>query len=380
MKEEIKRSVSAIQPKLLAAIKELVAIESVRGHSTPGAPFGEGPKQALLKALELSEQLGFETVNHDNIIGYAQYGEQKTSEYYGIFGHVDVVAAGEGWFSPPYEATIRDHRLFGRGVLDNKGPILANLYSLYLLKELKVQFPMPVRIVFGTNEESGFACVKHYLTKEKPPVFGWTPDCKWPVVYGECGRLRVEVVADESKDENLFNWINAYCFSSISNGKSLGIDFKDQDFGAVKIRGYQLKKEAGQVKFGFSIVYPQACTSDEIVAQIQETLTASLQLKLLSNWDPVRSSAPSTYIDRIQDTFNQVTQLHLSPVTTTGGTYAKIIPNIVAYGPSYPGQKDIAHLPNEWMDLQDLEMNTLIYAQALYQLSTAMNKGESENG
>ena len=52
-------------------------------------------------------------------------------------------------------------------------------------------------------------------------------------------------------------------------------------------------------------------------------------------------------------------------MTTTGGTYAKIIPNIIAYGPSFPGQRDIAHLPNEWIGIKDLETDTIIYGLAL---------------
>ena len=56
-------------------------------------------------------------------------------------------------------------------------------------------------------------------------------------------------------------------------------------------------------------------------------------------------------------------------MTTTGGTYAKIIPNIIAYGPSFPGQRDIAHLPNEWIGIKDLETDTIIYGLALLALS-----------
>jgi len=72
---------------------------------------------------------------------------------------------GTGWESPALKATKRDGKLFGRGVLDNKGPILSNLFALYVLKEKRIQFDRPIRIVFGTNEETGFGCVKHYLTK-----------------------------------------------------------------------------------------------------------------------------------------------------------------------------------------------------------------------
>ena len=64
--------------------------------------------------------------------------------------------------------------------------------------------------MFGINEETGFNCVKHYLTKEKPPIFGWTPDCKWPVVYGERGRLRVKVYAEIEYSKEFYDFVNGY--------------------------------------------------------------------------------------------------------------------------------------------------------------------------
>ena len=82
----------------------------------------------------------------------------------------------------------------------------------------------------------------------------------------------------------------------------------------------------------------------------------------------------SKYVKTLQKVYNDVTGFDAKPVTTTGGTYAKIIPNIIAYGPSFPGQKDIAHLPDEWMDLDDLEKITEIYTLALYEISKIKNR------
>ncbi|MCD7909122.1 MAG: peptidase M20, partial [Clostridium sp.] len=55
--------------------------------------------------------------------------------------------------------------------------------------------------------------------------------------------------------------------------------------------------------------------------------------------------------------------------TTTGGTYAKAMPGIVPFGPSFPGQKGIGHNPNEWMTVSDLITNAKIYALALCRLA-----------
>lgn len=71
----------------------------------------------------------------------------------------------------------------------------------------------------------------------------------------------------------------------------------------------------------------------------------------------------------LQDAYEEVTGMDGTPVTTTGGTYAKMMPNIVPFGPSFPGQKGIGHNPNEWMDIEDLMTNAKIYALGIYKLA-----------
>ena len=60
---------------------------------------------------------------------------------------------------------------------------------------------------------------------------------------------------------------------------------------------------------------------------------------------------------------------NLTPTTTTGGTYAHICKTIIPFGPSFPGQKGIAHQPNEYVDIDDLVKWTKIYAYAIYKLA-----------
>ena len=330
---KIKEEVKKIQPELIEKIRELVSIYSIQMKPEENAPFGKGPAEALDKALEISEKLGFNTVNIDNKIGYAEYVPEEIrdyEEYIGIFGHVDVVPLGEGWKYPPLGGKIENNRIYGRGVLDNKGPILSNLFALHILKKLGIKFDVPVRIVFGTNEETGFACVKHYLTKEKAPVFGWTPDCKWPVVYGERGRLKVRIYSEIKDLEKLYEFVNGYILS--------------------------------------------APNKEQLMVLIRSNLTEGTELEEISNWNPVLYDKSSEYVQTLQKVYNYVTGFNAEPVTTTGGTYAKIIPNIIAYGPSFPGQKDIAHLPDEWLDLSDLEKITEIYALSLYEISKLKNR------
>ena len=369
-REEWINRLKEVQPMLFDGLRRMVAIPSIRGKEEPDAPFGRGPKQALEEVLKIATELGFHTKNIDDKIGYAEYGENRADgAYYGVFGHVDVMPLGEGWNSPPLSLTLREGKLFGRGTLDNKGPILSNLYALYVLKENGVTFDRPVRIVFGTNEETGFGCVKHYLTKEIPPTFGWTPDCKWPVVYGERGRLKVRVLLPESMVTDLYDFANRKLLHTNHRGEELGIAYHDEDFGMMQLRGETFGIEENQHYVEWTMCYPASCTKSDLLNQITAQLPEKATLEVISHWAPVLYDKSSKYVQALQQVYTDVTKSDSIPVTTTGGTYAKIIPNIIAYGPSFPGQRDIAHLPNEWIGVKDLETDTIIYGLALLALS-----------
>ena len=359
--------------QMINHIIDVVKIPSVESEAIDGAPFGEEVNNALLKALEISEELGFKTKNIDGYMGYAQYGEGE--DYVGVFGHLDVVPVGEGWINPPFSGHVEDGKIFSRGVLDNKGPIMSALYALYAIKESGLKLTKPVRIVFGTDEESGFKDLDYYLTKEKPPVMGFTPDCKYPVVYGERGRAKIRFKANINNENSVevtrefFDFVNKYILSSKDNGERLGINYDDKEFGTMVMRGYSLENDEESLGFNLALSYPAVATVDEIMEQIRSNVTENIEVELLHNYNPVKFEKDCFMVKSLQEAYEEITGLDGTPVTTTGGTYAKAMPNIVPFGPSFPGQKGIAHNPNEYMDISDIVLNAKIYAQALYKLA-----------
>ena len=127
--KKILQELNQLEDNMIQTIQEIVQVKSVAGEPTKDAPYGTGPKEALVKMLEISERLGFETVNMENQIGYAVYGEDTDEDYIASVGHLDVVPEGEGWKFPPYSAEIEDGFMYGRGVLDNKGPLMTTLFA-----------------------------------------------------------------------------------------------------------------------------------------------------------------------------------------------------------------------------------------------------------
>lgn len=174
--------------EMIQDIKAVVDIPSVKSQSQEGAPFGPEIKQALEKALEIAERLGFQTVNCGDYMGYAQLDGEKDA-YIGTIAHLDVVPAGNGWHSDPYNMVVKNGYLMGRGVIDNKGPLILTYYMGKFFKELGVRIPYSLRMMAGCDEESGMEDVEYYIHHYEEPVFLFTPDSEFPLCNGEKGCL-----------------------------------------------------------------------------------------------------------------------------------------------------------------------------------------------
>lgn len=385
LEERILAEVDAVSDEMIEAIRRIVRQKSVQGEPAEGAPFGTDVRAALDQTLELCRELGFETTNVDGYMGYATWAGEKGSDgesvlpsYVCALGHLDVVPEGTtGWKVPPYSAHLEDGRITSRGVLDNKGPIYACLYALWALKRLGLSPRRDVRIIFGCNEETGFNDLRYYLEHEEAPVMGFTPDCKYPVVYAERGRMGVRLTAHPGEGEGtdallarFFSFMNEYVLNAKPNGERFGVDYADEEFGVTEVRNYKLVLDEGDPAVEFAISYPAGITAEELRERLGAVAEAqNLEFEVTGNFDPVRFEKDCRLVRTLVYTYEHATGNDGSPVTTTGGTYAKLMPNIVPFGPSFPGQKGIGHQPNEWMDVSDLVTNAKIYALSLYLLS-----------
>ncbi len=194
---DYKNMAAKYKDEMIDTLMGVVAIPSIQGEAEPDAPFGKESKRALEFMLEKGKALGFKSVNIDNYCGYIEYGE---GDMLLIACHLDVVPVGEGWTSPPFEPEIRDGKVYGRGVNDNKSPAVGALYGLKALSELGLEPKRKVRIFLGTQEETGMKDIDYYVEKEGYPEFGLVPDMSYPIYNMEKGILGATVEYDEDKN------------------------------------------------------------------------------------------------------------------------------------------------------------------------------------
>ena len=173
----------------LNSLLEFLSINSVYDENSKDEenPYGKGVSCALNYLKNLAIKYGLKAEVYNNRVCEICFGE--TGNDIGIFAHSDVVPASGNWTTPPFEPNIRDNRIYARGTSDDKGPLMAALFSLILLKENNLVNNYKVRFVAGGDEERGSSCLEYYFHKLKKPNvdYGFTPDADFPLIYGEKG-------------------------------------------------------------------------------------------------------------------------------------------------------------------------------------------------
>ncbi|MBM2716286.1 M20/M25/M40 family metallo-hydrolase [Mesorhizobium caraganae] len=146
----------------IARVMDYVRHPSISAHN-----LGIGEVAALL--VEILKGLGMEaetvpTRNHPMVLGRRNVSPDKPTVL--LYGHYDVQPADplELWTSPPFEPTIRDGRIYARGIGDNKGQHFAQLLALE--SHLAVHGELPCNVIFllEGEEEIGSPHIAEFVS------------------------------------------------------------------------------------------------------------------------------------------------------------------------------------------------------------------------
>lgn len=202
LRAEAEAFVDEVWEDVVADIDLLVQVESVedRPHAAPGAPFGPAPREALDRALGIASKLGLAPHDCDGYLGYGELrGTADSDAYLATIAHTDIVPLGSGWTFDPLRVTRKDGYLLGRGVIDDKGPLVLSLYAAHFFARHAQRtgegLPYTLRCLIGANEETGMADVEHYLAHNPEPAFCVSPDAYFPVICGEKGLFSATVAS-----------------------------------------------------------------------------------------------------------------------------------------------------------------------------------------
>jgi len=172
---ELYRYLDSKTSEMLEALRDLVAFETV-------APPGKNYHEIVDYLIPIFRGLGFETEkvvmpqeifdqrcgveglvgDRANLRARLDAGAEETLV---IYTHLDVVPAGEGWSSDPFELDVRDDRVYGRGVADSKGAVAALIAALGAVAACG-RHRRNLEVLLTTDEEVGGYSGLCYFTDE----------------------------------------------------------------------------------------------------------------------------------------------------------------------------------------------------------------------
>ncbi len=174
---------------------QLIAIDSVQSAPCPKSPFGEGVAKCLDLVCDTAGAMGMTCHNEGGYYCTCDVGEGET---FGILGHIDVVPYDDDWSADPL-GEIKGDMIYGRGILDDKGPMICCLYATHQLLQEGYKPKCKIRFIFGGNEESGWKCIDKYNEVDVMPERGFSPDGDFPVINCEKGLVGYDIYLDVPK-------------------------------------------------------------------------------------------------------------------------------------------------------------------------------------
>ena len=450
--------IDANMDDLIRDLQGCIRIPSVYQDDNSGYPYGKPIQECLEYVLDCAKNLGFDTANFDNQLGWAEFGNGE--EMVAVLGHLDVVPEGDGWTVPPYGGLVKDGKIFGRGTMDDKGPTLTALYALKAIRESGLPLKRRIRILFGLNEETGSADMKYYVANGgEIPVMGFTPDGEYPVINGEKGLINEcygceftqsgplylkgivggtahNIVPNYAKAEfaceaSLSQEIAAMASEGITvtatadgilveaegvnahggtpweginangrlvqflaklplegqlktaieflaekigmecDGKSLGIAMEDNVSGILTMNLGVLRADAASMEVKVNCRYPVTRCYEECGPKLCAAFAEAGFVRTVAGHKEKLYMPPEhPLVTKLLQVYTAFTgEKNPAPKSIGGGTYAKMLPNVLAFGPIFPGDEVREHKPDEFMELSRLADNANMLASAMSALA-----------
>ncbi|HHU07198.1 MAG TPA: M20 family metallopeptidase [Clostridiaceae bacterium] len=405
-----------------------IEIPSVMGEPAPDAPYGEGPGKALNLFLEQGKRLGFDTVNVDNHAGYVEIGSGDEMVAALCHVDVVPAGAGweRDPYTPVIEdgkiygrGTSDDK---GPAIA-----ILYALKALQDDPDFSPS--RRIRLIVGANEENGSECMVYYREHEEIPVSGFTADASFPAVYAEKGIARLKLtwtrngtepllaaeggeavnmvpgsclikfknsegeiiekeimgttahasrpflgdnaiskavaeLADLSSEDPFINFYQNY-IGFETDGSLLGLAFTDES-GDTTVNAGLLKIDENAAQLNLDIRYPVTMDFDNALKALQDKFVPEgIEIELADAQAPLNLGKNSHLISTLMQVYSDNTGLEAEAVAMGGGTYARSIPNICAFGMLFPGDPDLAHQINEYIEIDKTLAAAAIYRDSL---------------
>ena len=176
--------------------------------------------------------------------------------------------------------------------------------------------------------------------------------------------------ANEDVNDFLDFYMN--CIGWDLNGERLGCGFSDEPSGKLVVNVGMAEIDRKTARLTVNVRYPVTYTADDVYDGMEKVLAGyDIGVVKGSHKGPIYMATDSHLIRTLVDVYRKHTgdMVH-EPIVIGGGTYARAMDNIVAFGARFPDEQELGHQKNECISEDNMIKLAKIYAEAIYRLSS----------
>lgn len=155
-----------------------------------------------------------------------------------------------------------------------------------------------------------------------------------------------------------------------TDGASAGIALHDDISGGLTLNWGTISGDEAKLSMKINYRYPVTFAYDDCGPAFNKLFTdAGFVKEQEVHKSKLYIPADSKLVSSLLKVYKEHTGLDGEPKSIGGGTYAKSIPNLLAFGPIFPGDEIREHKPDEYIEIDNLIRNAQIIAAAMYELA-----------
>ena len=155
-----------------------------------------------------------------------------------------------------------------------------------------------------------------------------------------------------------------------TNGKSAGISLHDDVSGELTLNWGTLNADEAHLSLVINYRFPVTKEYNDCAPALDALFAEAGFVKEKETFKNKLYMSPDCDLVKILlKVYKEHTGIDGQPKSIGGGTYAKSLPNILAFGPIFPGDEVREHKPDEFIEIPKLMKNTQIIASAMYEMA-----------
>ncbi len=169
--------------------------------------------------------------------------------------------------------------------------------------------------------------------------------------------------------KEFIDYFNKYIGTDL-NGERLGISLEDDISGKLIFNLGTIHGNENEITLEINMRYPVTRTFEEFIDTFKERVSlGKLEEVYLRHKKSLYVSPDTEFIKKLQKVYEEQFGEKAELISIGGGTYAKAMENIVAFGPIFKGQPMVEHKPDEYIEIDSLMKNIQVMAEAIKELA-----------